>query len=101
VGSKDRPAIVSSGVATGLLLHKVDPIYPAKAKEENISGAVVLLVTIDDQGKIAKLTAIAGPEKLRDAALEAVHQWSFKPYLLNGKPVFVKTQITINFSFAR
>jgi TonB family protein len=101
VGSKDRPAVVSSGVAAGLLLHKVDPAYPEKAREEKISGAVVLLVTIDDQGKIAKLSVVAGPERLRDAALDAVNQWTYKPYLLNGKPVFVKTQITINFSFAR
>jgi outer membrane biosynthesis protein TonB len=95
-GSEDRPARVSSGVMGGLIKHKVEPVYPEDAK--NISGAVVLVVTIDDHGKIVKLTAVAGPEMLRDAALSAVKQWTYKPYLLNGRPVFVQTQITINFS---
>jgi TonB family protein len=83
----------------GLIKHRVDPVYPEDAK--NISGAVVLLVTIDDHGKIVKLTPVAGPEMLRDAALNAVKQWTYKPYLLNGRPVFVQTQITINFSLTR
>jgi protein TonB len=96
VGSEDKPARVSSGVIAGLIKHKVDPVYPEDAK--NITGAVVMLVTIDDHGKIVKLTAVAGPEMLRDAALSAVKQWTYKPYLLNGRPVFVQTQITINFS---
>jgi protein TonB len=56
---------------------------------------------IDDQGKITKLTVVSGPEKLRDAALDAVNQWTYKPYLLNGKPVFVQTQITVNFTIPR
>lgn len=98
-GSKDRPIRVSSGVLAGLLQHKVDPVYPDDAREAKISGAVVMLVTVDDHGKIVDLSALAGPELLRDAALNTVKQWTYKPYLLNGKPVFVKSQITINFSF--
>jgi protein TonB len=97
-GSKDRPARVSSGVMMGLILHKVDPIYPEDAKD--VSGAVVMVATIDDHGKLVKLSAIAGPEKLRDAALSAVNQWAFKPYLLNGRPVFVLTQFTVKFNIA-
>jgi TonB family protein len=98
-GSKDTPIRVSSGVLAGLLQHKVDPVYPDDAREARISGAVVMLVTIDDHGKIVDLSALAGPEMLRDAAVNAVKQWTYKPYLLNGKPVFVKSQITVNFSF--
>jgi TonB family protein len=99
VGSKDKPILVSSGVLAGLLQHKVDPVYPDDARKAKISGAVVMLVTVDDHGKIVDLSALAGPEMLRDAALNTVRQWTYKPYLLNGKPVFVKSQITINFSF--
>jgi TonB family protein len=100
-GSKDKPALVSPGVMAGLLLHKVDPAYPDDARKAKISGAVGLLATIDDQGKIEKLSVIYGSEQLRNAALSAVNQWTYKPYLLNGKPVFVKTQITVNFSITR
>jgi len=95
-GSKDNPARVSTGVMMRLILHKVDPVYPEDARD--VSGAVVMMATIDDHGKIVKLSAIAGPEKLRDAALSAVNQWTFKPYLLNGRPVFVLTQFTVNFN---
>lgn len=95
-GSKDKPVRVSSAVIAGLLLHKVDP-----AQDSGISGSVVMAAVIDDQGKITKLSVISGPEKLRDAALEAVNQWTYKPYLLNGKPVFVQTNITTSFNLAK
>jgi protein TonB len=95
-GSKDRPIRVSSGVMAGLILHKVDRVYPEDAR--NVSGAVIMAAIIDDHGKIVKLSVVSGPEKLRDAALSAVNQWTYKPYLLNGNPVFVQTTITVNFT---
>jgi protein TonB len=95
-GSKGRPIRVSQGVMAGLILHKVDPVYPEDARD--VSGAVVMAATIDDHGKTVKLSVISGPQMLRDAALSAVNQWTYKPYLLNGNPVFVQTQITINFN---
>ena len=101
LGSKDKPVRVSSGVIQGLLLHKVDPVYPQDAKDSGVSGSVVMAAVITDQGKISKLSVISGAEKLRDAALEAVNQWTYKPYLLNGKPVFVQTAITVNFDLAK
>jgi protein TonB len=99
-GTKDRPIRVSAGVIAGLILHKVDPVYPADARDAGISGAVVMRVRIDDQGKIEKLSVVSGPEKLHDAATTAVNQWRYKPYLLNGKPVFVDSMITVNFNIA-
>ena len=99
-GSKENPARVSTGVMMRLILHKVDPIYPEDARKDHINGAVVMAATVDDQGKIVKLSAVSGPEKLRDAALSAVNQWTFKPYLLNGRPVFVLTQFTVIFNVA-
>ena len=93
LGSKERPVRVSSGVMMGLLVHKVDPVIP---KDAVGVGGIVMAATIDDQGKIVKLSVSAGPEGLRESVLDAVHQWTYKPYLLNGKPVFVQTQIVIN-----
>lgn len=101
LGSKDRPVRVSSGVIRGLLLNKVDPVYPQDPKDSGVSGSVVMAAVINDQGKISKLSVISGAEKLRDAALDAVNQWTYKPYLLNGKPVFVQTVITVNFDLAK
>jgi protein TonB len=100
LGSKDNPARVSTGVMMRLILHKVDPIYPEDARKDHISGAVVLSATVDDQGKVVKLSSVSGPEKLRDAALSAVNQWTFKPYMLNGRPAFVLTQFTVKFNVA-
>ena len=73
----------------------MDPIYPEDARRDHISGAVVLAATVDDEGKVLKLSSVSGPEKLRDAALNAANQWTFKPYLLNGRPVFVSTQFAV------
>ncbi len=80
----------------GLILQKADPVYPEDAK--NVSGTVVLAATIDGEGKVMDVSVVSGPEKLRDAALTAVRQWTYRPYLLNGKPVFVQTVVSINFS---
>jgi protein TonB len=92
------PARVSSGVMASLLQHKVDPIYPEDAKAKGISGTVVLHAIIDQQGKVDKLSAISGPEVLRDASLTAVRQWTYKPYMLNGRPQSVETTVTVNFT---
>jgi protein TonB len=92
------PMRVSAGVMAGLILHKVDPVYPEDAKAKGISGAVVMHAIIDQQGKIDKLSAISGTGVLRDAALTAVRQWTYKPYMLNGKPQSVETTVTVNFT---
>jgi protein TonB len=99
-GSKDNPARVSTGVMMRLILHKVDPIYPEDAQKNHVSGAVVVAATVDDQGNIVTASVVSGPEKLRDAALYAVNQWTFKPYLLNGRPAFVQTQFVVTFNIA-
>jgi protein TonB len=92
------PVRVSGGVMASLALHKVDPVYPEDAKAKGIRGAVVLHAIIDQQGKIDKLSVISGPGPLRDAALSAVRQWTYKPYQLNGRPVSVQTTVTVNFT---
>lgn len=89
---------VSSGVAQGLLLTKVAPQYPADAREQHIQGVVVLRAMIDKEGNVANVQLITGPSDLAPAAIEAVKQWKYKPYLLNGTPVEVDTQIQVNFT---
>jgi TonB family protein len=89
---------VSSGVESGLILSKVNPIYPENARRNGIQGVVVLAVTIDRGGTITNLQPVSGPPELIPAAEEAVRQWHYKPYFLMGLPMEVETQIQINFT---
>ena len=88
---------VSSGVAEGMLLHRVQPQYPATAKLARIEGRVLLQAVIGKDGSIQNLRVISGHPLLTSAALDAVKQWRYKPYYLNGEPVDVETQIVVNF----
>ncbi len=91
---------VSSGVVSGLLIHKVQPTYPPLAKQARISGSVILQAVIGKDGSIQGLKAVSGHPMLIPSALDAVRQWKYKPYILNGEPVEVDTQVTINFTLA-
>jgi periplasmic protein TonB len=88
---------VSQGVSQGLLVKKVAPIYPPQALQMKIQGAVQLLATISKDGDIRNVKALGGDAILARAAIEAVKQWKYKPYLLDSQPVEIQTQITVNF----
>jgi protein TonB len=91
------PVHVSSGVAAGNIVHRVAPRYPAQVRALHIQGPVVLHAIIGKDGSIHNLSPVSGPPLLQTSAMDAVQQWKFKPYLLDGKPVDVETDITINF----
>jgi len=91
---------VSQGVTQGLLIHKVQPAYPPLARQARIQGVVLLQAEISKDGTIENLRLISGHPMLAPAAIEAVKQWRYKPYILNGEPVEVDTQITVNFTLA-
>jgi len=88
---------VSSGVSSGLLIHKVNPVYPDEARRARIQGTIILQAQISTEGKIVNLSLISGPPELAPAAIGAVQQWRYRPYLLQGEPVEVDTQIQVNF----
>jgi protein TonB len=88
---------VSQGVSQGLLVKKVQPIYPKNALFMHVEGAVELVATISKAGDITHVTALKGDGQLAKAAIDAVKQWKYKPYLLNGEPVEIQTEMTINF----
>jgi TonB family protein len=88
---------VLSGVTTGLLIKRVNPVYPADAREAYIQGTVVLRAEISKAGDITDLELVDGPIELAGSAVAAVRQWKYKPYLLNGQPVTVDTQIQVNY----
>ena len=88
---------VSQGVMEGLILKRVQPHYPAQAMQMRIQGPVQLQATISKSGEITNLKVVSGDGILARAAQEAVKQWKYKPYYLNGEPVEIQTQILVNF----
>jgi periplasmic protein TonB len=91
---------VSSGVQSGLLVRRVNPTYPPLARQARIQGVVLLQAEISKEGNIVNLQLISGHPMLAPAAIEAVKQWKYKPYLLNGEPVEVETQVQVNFTLS-
>lgn len=89
---------VSRGVMEGLLVHKVIPEYPPIARTIHLSGTVVLQATISKSGTIENLRVVSGPQMLQTAALNAVKEWRYRPYLLNGEPVEVETTVNVQFT---
>jgi protein TonB len=92
---------ISAGVAEGMLLRRTEPVYPAFAKSAHVSGTVVLSGEITKTGTLAGLRVLSGPASLREAALDAVKNWRYRPYMLNSQPVEVQTTIRVIFSLER
>jgi periplasmic protein TonB len=89
---------VSAGVVEANKLSAPKPVYPPLAKQAHIQGTVVLAATISKAGSIENLQVVSGHPMLRQAALDAVRNWKYKPTYLNGEPVEVETTINVNFS---
>ena len=89
--------VVSQGVSRGLLVKEVQPVYPRTAIEMRIEGSVQLMAIITKTGGISEVKVLSGDKELARAAIDAVKQWKYKPYLLNGEPVDIQTQITMKF----
>jgi len=100
-GEGNHPLKLSQGVTEGRLLRKVEPVYPHMAMISGIGGEVRLHAIIAKDGTIQSLTVMSGHPLLVTAAVEAVRQWRYRPYLLNEEPVEVETLITVNFTRAR
>ncbi len=111
LGNSSAPVVPTGPVSTvqtvrlshmseGDLVHKVVPTYPPLARTARVQGAVILQAMISKSGTIEDLKLLSGHPMLTAAAIEAVRQWRYRPYVLNGEPVEVETEITVNFSLA-
>ena len=98
--AKQGPVRVSSLVEAGLLVHKILPVYPPIAVAARMEGAVVLQATISKSGTIENLRVVSGPAMLQQAAMDAVKQWRYRPFLLNGEPVEVETTVNVIFAMS-
>ena len=88
---------VSTGISEGMLERKVEPVYPAIASRAHIQGTVQLRAIISKNGTIENLQLVSGHPLLVQAAMDAVKQWRYRPYVLNGEPLEVETVVNVNF----
>jgi TonB family protein len=100
-GTQPKIVNISPGVAQGMLISKTPPVYPIDAKKAGVQGAVVISAIIGRDGIIRDLQVVSGPDLLQQAAVDAVKQWRYRPYLLNDEPVEVRTTINIIFTLGR
>ena len=91
---------VSEGIVQGLLVHQVKPNYPPVARTARIQGQVVLHAVIGKDGAVKQVQVLSGHPMLASAAENAVKQWRYRPYVLNGQPIEVDTTINVNFTMA-
>jgi periplasmic protein TonB len=91
---------VSQGVLLGMIVSKVQPGYPRDAKKARINGPVVMQASIGTNGDVIDLRLVSGHPLLAPAAMDAVKQWKYRPYKLNGTPIEVETTITFNFTLS-
>ena len=92
-----KRARISQGVTAGLLLRKIPPKYPPLAIQARIQGEVLLRAIISKEGVIEELEVVSGHPLLAPAALDAVRDWRYRPYLLNGVPIEVETTVLVTF----
>jgi protein TonB len=89
---------VSSGVAQGQLIHQVQPAYPTQAKLAGISGTVVLQAVVGKDGSVQNVKALRGPPLLVQSAVDAVKQWKYKPFAVNGEASEAEVEINLKFA---
>ena len=95
-----RPPRVSA-MMQGNLIRRVEPLYPSVAKIAGVQGTVLIKALISADGRIEQARIISGSPLLSPAALEAIKQWRYRPYILNGGAIEVETEITVNFVLQR
>jgi bla regulator protein BlaR1 len=91
----------SKGDMAALILKKVPPQYPEAAKKARIQGQVILRAIVSKDGDVENLQVVSGLPELASAAIEAVKQWKYRPFLQQGKPVEVETEIDVNFTLVQ
>jgi TonB family protein len=93
-----RPqARVPTEVMEKLVIHRVDPDYPAAARPSNLRGVIVLDVVVGSDGSVVETHALNGPDVLAQAAIDALKWWRFEPYRVNGEPVVAETTVAVEF----
>jgi len=94
----DKPAVqVPAEVMQKLLVHRVEPVYPAEARKQNLQGIVAVDIVVGRDGSVISMRALNGPDVLARAAMDALRWWKFEPYRVNGEPSVVETTMAVEF----
>jgi TonB family protein len=88
---------ISAGALDQLIVSKTDAITPEAARKAKVSGTVIVSVKVSEDGRVVRATATSGPAQLRDAAAETVQRWTYRPYVVDGKAVAVRSTVTVMF----
>jgi protein TonB len=80
-----------------LLVHRVEPVYPAEARRQRLQGVIVVNVVVGTDGAVMRMRPLNGPDILSQAAMDALRWWKFEPYRLNGEPAVVETTLAVEF----
>jgi TonB family protein len=90
-------AQVSADLMQKLLVHRVEPVYPAEARKQRLQGVIALNVVVGRDGSVVSMRPLNGPDILAQAAMDALRWWKFEPYRLNGEPAVVETTLAVEF----
>jgi TonB family protein len=90
-------AQVAAEVMEKLLVHRVEPVYPAEARKEGLEGTIALDIVVGRDGAVLRMHALNGPDVLAGAAMDALRWWKFEPYRINGEPAVVETTVAVEF----
>jgi len=94
----DKPAVqVPAEVMQKLLVHRVEPVYPAEARKQNLQGIIAVDIVVGRDGSVTSMRALNGPDVLARAAMDALRWWKFEPYRVNGEPSVVETTMAVEF----
>jgi protein TonB len=96
--SAEKPqAQVPAEVMEKLIIHRVEPTYPAEARQGKLEGTIALDIVVGRDGSVVSMHALNGPEVLARAAMDALRWWKFEPYRVNGEPATVETTVAVEF----
>jgi TonB family C-terminal domain len=97
VDAEKPQAQVPAAVMQSLLVHRIEPVYPAEARKQRLQGVIAVNIVVGRDGSVLSMRALNGPELLAKAAMDALRWWKFEPYRLNGDPAVVETTLAIEF----
>ena len=96
--SSDKTRVqVPAEVMQKLLVHRVEPVYPPEARQQNLQGIIALDIVVAKDGSVTSMKALNGPDLLANAAMDALRWWKFEPYRVNGEPAEIETTVAVEF----
>ena len=97
VTTQKPQAQIPAEVMEKLVVHRVEPVYPAEARKDRLEGTIALDIVVGRDGSVLSMQPLNGPDVLARAAMDALRWWKFEPYRINGEPSVVETTVAVEF----